>query len=280
MMAAMVMDRAVELAKTYSELPDLQAYLIAAVGWALMLIPSHLISNACSTTYKKGFVGKMSVEWLSRCVSNIHAVVVSVIIAVSIFGETSAYKGGNFEYEWLCRTGLRFAVGYFMYDACLVIYSIKTITAGPTTFCHHVLVGSIVHYTLVKRTPLVVIWAAGAYLTELSTPFVNARWFLSLRHKDEMIYKVSGILMTFSFFLARIVYMPAFLVFLFTSDGLIESIPNKELAFRYGIIGMFGHIALYALNLYWFNLIMRGLIKLIKDSRKSEHKNGRFKKGQ
>eukprot|EP00190_Bangiopsis_sp_CCMP1999_P007600 CAMPEP_0198726342 /NCGR_PEP_ID=MMETSP1475-20131203/3419_1 /TAXON_ID= ORGANISM="Unidentified sp., Strain CCMP1999" /NCGR_SAMPLE_ID=MMETSP1475 /ASSEMBLY_ACC=CAM_ASM_001111 /LENGTH=276 /DNA_ID=CAMNT_0044488249 /DNA_START=85 /DNA_END=915 /DNA_ORIENTATION=- len=276
----MVADGAVELAKTYSELPDLQAYVIAAFFWSLMLIPSHFVSNVFSTTYKKGMVGKASVEWLSRCVSNIHAIAVSTAISIAIFGETSAYKGGEFEYEWLCRSALRFAVGYFLYDACLVIYSIKTITAGPTTFCHHVLVGSIIHYTLVMRTPLVIIWAAGAYLTEFSTPFVNARWFLSLRHKDEMIYKVSGLLMTITFFLARIVYMPIFMVFLFMSDGLIESIPTKEQAFRYGIIGMFGHFGLYALNVYWFTLIMKGLIKLIQSSRKSQEKNGNSKKGQ
>mmetsp|Transcript_36770 Transcript_36770/g.147088 ORF Transcript_36770/g.147088 Transcript_36770/m.147088 type:complete len:94 (+) Transcript_36770:656-937(+) len=67
------------------------------------------------------------------------------------------------------------------------------------------------------------IWAGGFFLTEVSTPLVNWRWFLYFKHKHETVYKVCGILMTLVFFLGRIVYMPVFLVIL-DKNGMVGSL--------------------------------------------------------
>eukprot|EP00189_Rhodosorus_marinus_P012475 CAMPEP_0184739238 /NCGR_PEP_ID=MMETSP0315-20130426/2062_1 /TAXON_ID=101924 /ORGANISM="Rhodosorus marinus, Strain UTEX LB 2760" /LENGTH=268 /DNA_ID=CAMNT_0027207817 /DNA_START=83 /DNA_END=889 /DNA_ORIENTATION=- len=250
------------------QLPTYQAYWVAAGGWAFLLVPFHFGSLLVSSTYGKHLNSAQRVEWLSRCVSTVHAVVVFTTMFLAIFPETSAYTGGEYERFWLCRAGHLLAMGYFLYDFILVVLNVRTITAGPSTLFHHVVGAFVVRTALNMGHAMPLIWSGGTFLTEISTPLVNWRWFLYFKHRNEPLYKVCGISMTVVFFLGRIVFMPVFLFYIYAQKGLVDSLPSQADAFFLGSFASIFYAVLYALNLYWFSLIVKGAIKLLKEPEK------------
>ncbi|KAJ8902220.1 hypothetical protein NDN08_006628 [Rhodosorus marinus] len=261
----MALGRVGDALRYLSELrPSYQAYGIAAVGWASLLVPFHFGSLLASSTYGKHLNSAQRVEWLSRCVSTAHAVVVFAAMFLAIFPETSAYAGGEYERLWLCRGGLVLAMGYFLYDVILVLLHIRSITAGPSTLFHHLVCTIVTSTALNMGYAMPMIWAGGSFLTEISTPLVNWRWFLYFKHKHEPVYKVCGILMTIVFFLGRIVFMPVFLSYIYAQKGLVDGIPSQAEAFFLGSFASVFYVVLYALNVYWFALIVKGIIKLLR----------------
>uniref|UniRef100_A0A7S3A002 TLC domain-containing protein n=1 Tax=Rhodosorus marinus TaxID=101924 RepID=A0A7S3A002_9RHOD len=217
----MALDGVEDSLRYLSELqPVYQGYGIAAVGWASLLVPFHFGSLLVSSTYRKDLNSAQRVEWISRCVSSVHALVIFAAFSLALFPASAT---GEYERIWLCRAGLVLANGYFIYDFVLVLLCIRTITAGPSTLVHHVVCAYVVRTALSRGYDMPMIWAGGFFLTEVSTPLVNWRWFLYFKHKHETVYKVCGILMTLVFFLGRIVYMPVFLVIL-DKNGMVGSL--------------------------------------------------------
>ena len=101
-------------------------------------------------------------------------------------------------------------------------------------------------------------------LTELSSIFVAARGLLArLGLRKSKWYLAVSICMVFTFFLARILLVPA-VIALYSSQigapplqGFI-SIPRKC---------QMGTLAFYLLNSYWFFLMLRGCLKALKNNK-------------
>jgi len=101
-------------------------------------------------------------------------------------------------------------------------------------------------------------------LTELSSIFVAARGLLArLGLRKSKWYLAVSICMVFTFFLARILLVPAVIVLYSTQIGALPiqgffSIPLKC---------QLGTLAFYLLNSYWFFLMLRGCIKALKNNK-------------
>lgn len=109
-------------------------------------------------------------------------------------------------------------------------------------------------------------WAAGLLFTELSTPFVNQRWFMAIRHRHSTSYKITGLTMTLAFFVARPLFIPLYMLWLLSKTYLMENVEKEKV--RVGlIVGGIATGILYALNCYWFGLMWRGLKKALRAQR-------------
>jgi hypothetical protein len=104
------------------------------------------------------------------------------------------------------------------------------------------------------------------FMTEASTPFVNQRWFLAQRHRHQKRYKATGLLMTIAFFISRPLGMPTFMWWLLSHPQLIapENIEPDRLKSVWLYAGTFC-ASLYAMNIYWSILLVRGLVHALRD---------------
>ena len=93
------------------------------------------------------------------------------------------------------------SAGYFLVDGALVVRHFRE--HGPEPLIHALICNTFFVYCAVRRQLLY--YAARLLFFELSTPFVQIRWFLhSLGLQKTKLYKMNGIAMIASFFVCRI----------------------------------------------------------------------------
>jgi len=245
-------------------LPTWAVVVGAAAGWAAALSPSAVFSTRLSASYRE-LSPPVRVEWLSRVVSNLHAVILTPALAVTVFGDAALAAGAPFSSGPAVHALLKVGLGYFLYDALLVSAYRRTISAPGQTLFHHALVLSSVSWVLYSMLPLATVWAALLFLTEASTPFVNQRWFMAFRHRQSGAYKVTGLAMTLAFFAARPLYIPFACGWMLKHRVLYSGLASYQLQVLLAI-GVTVTVGLYGLNIYWFSLMARGLVKAFRGS--------------
>lgn len=202
------------------------------------------------------------IEWLSRVISNVHAVILTGGMSYAIFCEPAngIYAGGDHEHRVLIRSLLILSLGYFVYDSLLVLFTFTTISNPLVTLVHHTLCLVSVYTVLLHDAPVTAVWCAGMYLTEASTPFVNQRWFMAIRHRHQKRYKATGLLMTVIFLLVRPVGIPLFMAWLLRRPQLYLSLDGSSLLRIWKYAGT-ACALLYAMNIFWSVVMVRGLFK-------------------
>lgn len=149
-----------------------------------------------------------------------------------------------------CRL-LEFSIGYFAYD--FIISSMNFSLYGKSFWIHAFLslFGAIVLY----------LSQAGHYygmvflMFELSTPFMNLRWFLAnLNMKSSLFYTANGLLFMASFFLIRIVFG---LYQVFTLTRIFWTTTDQRII-QIRMVCVIATFTLSFLNLMWFSLIWKG----------------------
>ena len=97
-------------------------------------------------------------------------------------------------------------------------------------------------------------------LTEMSTPFVNARWFFFItENTSSPLYAVNGLMMWLSFLFCRVLWLPYGLRYLIFN--IVECYQKYHWAVVIPVT--IGTPTAYALSCYWFLLITKGLLKVI-----------------
>jgi TLC domain len=273
---------------TYAALGIPLGAALAALLWAALLLPAAALS-AESRSYRS-LPRAARVEWLSRVISDIHAVFVTAGLYVAIFCEPPAglhaytSSGGGADGGVLAdrlllfRVVLTLELGYFIYDSLLVLCMHATISSPLETLAHHAVVMLGTAYVLNIDKPLAYVWGSGMFLTEASTPFVNQRWFMAIRHRHQKRYKATGLLMTVAFILARPLGIPVFLWWMWHQPELLASLDPATVR-EITTVGVLGCSALYGLNVYWTLLIVRGLIRALLPGRDSSNRNPRGQEG-
>mmetsp|Transcript_11679 Transcript_11679/g.31452 ORF Transcript_11679/g.31452 Transcript_11679/m.31452 type:complete len:317 (+) Transcript_11679:85-1035(+) len=238
--------------------------LVAAAFWAAHLVVAMVLSQILSSTYRSLSVAKKA-DWLSRVNSTVHAVLSAAVALYVLFFERDLYAKRGFSSQNLLNGSLTLTLGYFICDAVIVIAFFKTIGSSPETLAHHALAGCTAVYAMSSRGSIFAqLWVAGTYFTEMSTPMVNLRWFVSLRYRNAPWYTAVGILMMVSFFITRLVFFPAFMVWLFTFDSE-EGYTLPDSKYECVFMGNWGGAATLAitlLNMYWFYLMVKGAMKI------------------
>jgi len=133
--------------------------------------------------------------------------------------------------------------------------------------------GTVVHHTLgllsfslvyisKQEQYFALLWTA----TELTTPFVNTRWFLYVtKQSNTLLYTVNGLVMTLGFLVWRVAYIPlkGFSALYYFSDHI-------SLLRPYMVPVNFCIPAITLLNVYWTYLMIRGIISVLIKSKKGE----------
>ena len=106
-------------------------------------------------------------------------------------------------------------------------------------------------------------------LSEISNIFLNLMWLLKFTAgKSSTIYKINGVVFSTSFTMCRIFILPNYYY------SLILALLNTHVLPPMYVMSFipFG-IAFDVLNIYWFNLIVKGLLKIFGTSGKESLKD-------
>lgn len=104
-------------------------------------------------------------------------------------------------------------------------------------------------------------------LTEMSTPFVNARWFFFITMKTGSVwYALNGLMMWLTFLFCRILWLP------YGLRLLILNAPEYARIYHPLVVlpTYLGSPTAYTLSCYWFALITKGLVKVVSGKIRGE----------
>jgi len=151
-------------------------------------------------------------------------------------------------------------MGYILADFLIIALFYKCI-GDLFTLAHHVM--AIWAYYFVVVYGVLIYFANVRQLAEISTPFVNQRWFLDAtgHPRTSFGFVINGYVMGASFFLCRITIMPIYYYKCFSVWGSEE---QRNLGFLINFFWIFTCIVLDAINLYWFAKIVKGAMKLTR----------------
>jgi len=204
--------------------------------------------------------------WAASIVSTVHAVLLSILCY------SSAQSSGVWE-KWdffltTPETYLCCAVfcGYLIADLVLALYYNSQWPGWQLNLVHHVVV---IVSLMQMMTGYGHCFALAAGMTELTTPFVNNRWFMDkFGMKSSPLFVANGMIMLVSWFFVRVCY--------FTYVGY-RLIGMREQLFTINWFGLFffilNYLAAFCLQLIWFQKILMGALKvtgLLKSKEKIE----------
>ena len=168
-------------------------------------------------------------------------------------------------------------LGYLIHDTLVVLFLIKdTKSAASRQILLHHFVAAIgcAGNLLIGRYVTTI--SCAFMLTELSTPFINLRWFLATHNKtDSVLYFWNGITFTFVFFVARNVLQTwitiKLLIPAFIRDNFAR---NDSIILQMSIYAcLVFYLLLLGLNYYWFTRIISGAIKHLGKPKKVREKD-------
>jgi hypothetical protein len=198
---------------------------------------------------------KKELEWNSRVISTLHALIVATIGFYVFFTDEKFYKHLDmFHHSNAAVIMTGFSLGYFIVDTFYVLryYSIM---GGMLMLIHHVSVICAQFAVVIYRQ--FQLMGVTISVTELTTPFINLLWFFTeLDMKGSFIFKLNGILIWLFWLVTRIGYSTVTIWLwinqwhkLVTASDFVWIFFTLELA----------NITL--LNLVWFKKITMGVIK-------------------
>lgn len=242
----------------------------AAAAWLALLPAAHAASLRASASYRQSGAPTRA-DWLSRVNSNAHALGATAGFYAAVFCEPPGglHDGGPFAARALFRVLLYFGLGYFLADALIVLRFAGSISSPGSTLAHHALCALSVLYVLAQDMPLTYVWCGLMFLTEASTPFVNQRFFMAIRHREQRRYMLTGTLMTVAFVVVRPVGIPLMLAWMWRQPALFTTADPLRLPTIYRAGLLFTGV-LYGLNVYWSYLMVSGLLRAVKRKARGE----------
>ncbi|KAJ8270324.1 hypothetical protein GJAV_G00113010 [Gymnothorax javanicus] len=222
----------------------------------------HAVSPWASSHVSSGFrqlTRKQKIEWNSRTVSTLHALVVGVFcIYILLFDHAI-----NLDPVWgdatLVKINVAITTGYLISDLFLILYYRDAI--GDKLFVvHHLAALCACYYVLGKG--VLPYFANFRLLAEFSTPCVNQRWFFEVLGYDKSSKEnlANGILMAVTFFLVRIMVMPFYYFRMYSVFGM-QAVYSVSLGGR--IAWILSSFCLDIMNLMWMLKIARGCCKVV-----------------
>ncbi|KAM0245863.1 hypothetical protein ACHAQJ_010435 [Trichoderma viride] len=261
--------------------PHIHEVLLSAIFYSVIFWPvSPLLSRLIAPHHYSKLPRKRRLNWDAHVVSFIQSTLIN-IIAIWVMIVDQERKNMDWEERIWGYTGAAgmvqaLAAGYFVWDLFVTSFNLDVFGLG--TLAHAV--AALLVYTLGFR-PLVNYYGCVFILWELSTPFLNIHWFfdkVNMTGSRAQLY--NGIFLLFSFFSCRLVYgtLQSFYVFRDMwaavnahptktfSQSLVMEFATQEstvptwLAVSY----LTSNITLNTLNLYWFIMMIRAVLKRFK----------------
>ncbi|XP_054859128.1 TLC domain-containing protein 4-B-like [Eublepharis macularius] len=202
-------------------------------------------------------------EWNSRCVSTLHAMVVGLFCLYILWYDDAVNANPIWGDPGLVKLNVAITCGYLLYDLLLLIRYWKTL--GDSLFvCHHL--AALYAYGYVLSRGVLPYFANFRLLSELSTPFVNLRWFLDAAGwpRSSWLVLANGLAMTVVFFAVRIAVIPSYYAHVFSWYGSPE---YKRLGLSVQVAWIGSSLALEVLNVIWMYRIARGFYRALCHSK-------------
>eukprot|EP01027_Heterolobosea_sp_BB2_P025533 GEZU01039194.1.p1 GENE.GEZU01039194.1~~GEZU01039194.1.p1 ORF type:complete len:320 (+),score=60.10 GEZU01039194.1:135-1094(+) len=197
------------------------------------------------------------VEWRSRFVSNINAVITFYGGVRCFFFEEAFKINPVFGRSPLADFFLCISVGYFCYDICAVLRYYPKL-GGIDMICHHIFGGGALFISMLYKTctELAILFLA----TEATTPFVNQRWFFEkCGMKTSKRYLINGILMWLGFLIMRVPVGPFIIAHGYIHRHTYITMVPPGIVLLIAVV----NLVINSLNLLWFLKITRGLVKVM-----------------
>nr|CAH8870974.1 unnamed protein product [Trichobilharzia regenti] len=244
------------------------------IGFFTSFIITELVSPAASRRYFKAYEDlprKQYLEWNTRLLSTVHSIFILLISVYCLLFNKKMHEDKFFYSDFLSDFGICISCGYMIYDCCTMIMYMKGASLWAFLIHHSVVVwGS--SELLTNRIGKY--YAYLKFLTELSTPFINIRWYLrtcgySSKHK---YVAVTTILFAITFILTRnIGAIPFWYALIYDMHHQATEAQRIFLTSTFKLYFFLG-IVLDILNIFWGAIICSMLwqaIKSLKNSSKS-----------
>ncbi|XP_004471768.1 TLC domain-containing protein 4 isoform X2 [Dasypus novemcinctus] len=208
-------------------------------------------------------------------VSTCHSLVVGIFGLYIVFFDEATIADPLWGDPSLVKVNLAIASGYAISDLLLLILYWEVI--GDIFFViHHCTM--LYAYQFVLRGGMLAYLGNFRLLAELSSPFVNQRWFFeALKYpKFSKANVINGILMTVVFFMVRIATMPPFYSYIYSVFGT-EAFMRLGFVIQCSWIGTC--VILDVMNVMWMIKISRGCFKVISLFRQEKASNS-FQNGK
>ncbi|CDS09320.1 hypothetical protein LRAMOSA10680 [Lichtheimia ramosa] len=240
----------------FLELPTLryhwQEILLSTLLCSIIFELSRFLSPLLFPKTFQFFKGYTPTNWHIHVVSFCHSTMISIgSIVILMDGELA--KNKIFGYSAYATTLYSLSCGYFVWD---IIQAVRYIKYQGIGMVFHGIAGFVVIFFSYR--PFINYYGSIFLLYEASTPFLNFNWFMDkLGWTGSKLQLVNGIILIFTFFMARIV------VGFYMSYRLwIDIYAVKELIpLRYWVIYGTANVVTSFLNVYWFGLMLRSLRK-------------------
>lgn len=229
---------------------------------------SHLISISVFQGYKK-LAAEKQTEWNSRCVSTIHALIVGFFCLYILWFDDAVNSDPVWGDPRIVKMNVAVTCGYLIYDLLLLIRYWKLM--GDVFFiCHHL--AALYAYGYVLSRGVLPYFANFRLISEISTPFVNQRWFFDALHYPRSSRPVlfNGVAMAVVFFLVRIAVMPTYYARVFSTFGT-EAFEKLGTAVQ--VAWNVSNVSLDILNFIWMYKIFRGCYKTLVQAKKIQDRN-------
>ncbi|XP_047404512.1 TLC domain-containing protein 4 isoform X1 [Sciurus carolinensis] len=232
----------------------------------------HFVSYWFSAKVSPGFNNlsfEKKIEWNSRIVSTCHSLLVGIFGLYIFFFDEATIADPLWGQSSLATMNIATASGYLISDLLILILYWKVI--GDKYFIIHHCAALYAYYFVMKEGVLAYI-ANFRLLAELSSPFVNQRWFFeALKYpKFSKANVINGILMTVVFFVVRIVAIPPLYGFMYSVYG---TEPYRSLGFLIQCSWISTCVVLDVMNVMWMIKISKGCMKVISLIRQEKANN-------
>ncbi|KAL4635928.1 transmembrane protein 56-B-like isoform X1 [Arapaima gigas] len=229
----------------------------------------HSVSPSVSSCMTSGFMQlscKQKIEWNSRTVSTLHALLVGHFCFYILFFDSAITEDPVWGNPTLVKITVSITAGYLISDLLLIIYYWTAI--GDKFFIvHHVAVLYACYYVLSQG--MLPYFANFRLLAEYSTPCVNQRWFFEVLGypKSSKANITNGIMMAIVFFLVRVAVIPVYY-------SRMYSVCGSEAFYRLSWGGrcawILSSFLLDIMNVMWMVKIVRGCRKVLLSGRQKK----------
>lgn len=153
-------------------------------------------------------------------------------------------------------------VAYLAYDLTNTLFWNRRWSGWVSNTIHHAM--GIVCWVTIETRGVAHVLGVTAVMTELTTPFINLRWFLhETGLKESRLYIANGLLMTALWFVVRILLFGWLGLRLHAMRADLFAIPRWQTGV---LLGSFA--TGFALQVFWFRKIAKGAFKVLFGKKK------------
>lgn len=204
---------------------------------------------------------KEKIEWKNRGFSTFHALVVAAaslyLLTVSdLFDDATKDELLINRTSTFSDTTLGISIGYFLADFAMIFYYFPALGGMEYVLHHGLSMFSIIQSLLSGQAQIYILMVL---FSEITTPFVNLRWYLDIAGlKNSKLYVYNGVALFFGWLIARILLFIYFFYHMFTHFDQVKKVYT---------LGFYSLLtappALAIMNVFWFLKIARGLVKTL-----------------